>query len=380
MCWTTDRSAAALALIACTVAAFSNGACSAGGDTSALRATRELGEPGAQGHTVDLELEAVYGASEVAGPAILDKILDVAVGPDGAVYVLEMDGRVVAFDSDTVVRWQVAETGQGPGALDDAGGAALRSDVPELVVLNQSGTRLDRWNVDGAYVDACRLSDARLVATELLGSIDGDVVLGRPLNGRIGYRIAIVDPEHCDLVSSWSVDLGGGLRLPSDRINLGVAAAVTGGGISFGSLTDLEVRFYTPQGELFRHVRSSDSRLVGVGLDWENQSVTTFGAVSAPVPISAGRWLFAVRHPLGVTDPSETAREWRVRGRRTLEWAREVFVIDQEGTLAGHLSLSPEQAATFGWPRYGDGSGRVYTERLEPVPQVARYKVRLVPR
>ena len=105
---------------------------------------------------------------------------DVDVGPDGSIYVLDAgDFNVKVYDAAGEHVRTFSQRGQGPGELSRPTSAAIAGD---RYVVNDGGTRMIVWSLDGEYLGEHRLP-VRPNARPFIGLDDGGVMIGY-LEGR----------------------------------------------------------------------------------------------------------------------------------------------------------------------------------------------------
>jgi len=120
----------------------------------------------------------------------------VAVAPDGSIYVVDGYGRqwVHVFGPDLAYSHSFGGRGSGPGQFQTCHGVAVdtRGKEPMLLVCDRENRRIQRFKLDGTFVDVPAENLRRPCAM----SIEGDELAIAELEG----RVTILD-ENFDLVA-----------------------------------------------------------------------------------------------------------------------------------------------------------------------------------
>jgi len=326
----------------------------------------------------EFELEQVFGADESPEEALLGSAAGVTVDDAGRVYVV--DGRaseVVAFDTDGTVLWRVSGPGQGPADIE-----ALRDiewdGANNLVLLNQSGTRLDTWSTDGVYLSSFRLADVPINSGDELQVVDTTtlyVVSNGPSETR-GYRLVDGPAWRLDrsstLSTSWADDVPVLSRLVADMATVDDVVVI-------GSVFAHEFNLYSVDGAPLRRVMRPDTGFVA-SVSSGMQYYSNFGYLLAPVRLPGGNWLGPVGWTSNIADPEAAVRLERQGGARIKkEWHAEWALYDSEGRWLTSRSWEHPEIAGFGVPEFVGHDGSLYTTSSEPFPQVRRYRLTVRP-
>lgn len=328
--------------------------------------------PPAEAPYIRLELERVFGVDEEPAEAILANVWSLAVDGAGNVYALDRaDNRIVAFASDGSVTWSAGRAGEGPGELDETLGIAWDGGE-RLYVLNQSGTQLDWWGVDGAHEGSLSLSELGIPWSSTLGSpAPGTLAL---VQGRDELEVVLfaMDPGP-RRVGSFVADVGmlrrGGGSVQGDLF-------MGDGYVSAGNVTEYAFRVYGLDEGLRMVVVRPDTGFVPAVADEETGSLGSMGSLAPPVRLANGYWLTRAHWPTGIGDPVAFLRK-RIQTRAYVRHdTRAVLdLFDAEGRWLTNVTWDSPDAPEFGSLRSVGPDGKVYTLLFDPFPQVRRYRV-----
>ncbi len=134
--------------------------------------------PGVNGpDAFSLELDQVFGGggNEIDERSFIGYISSAGVHESGDVYVIDYQSNdIVAFNSDGTIKWRKGESGEGPGEINMPSTLIVLSDG--LMLVNQGGGRIDRYDLNGEYQSVfrssekfslkCMLPDGRFVGDE----------------------------------------------------------------------------------------------------------------------------------------------------------------------------------------------------------------------
>lgn len=329
--------------------------------------------PDAETPRLELELEQVFGADEQPADAILAEVRDVAVDPDGNVYVLDFDdSQIVAFESSGRVRWRGGRRGEGPGELLRPLGIAADGEG-RLWLLDKAGAELEWWSTDGSYLGAFLLTETaitragglRFVAPRTLALLSGtDVLLlesGEPWSEYGRFE-----------TSPGMLRMGAG----------GVAGetGASGGRVTTGAILDYEVQIYGEDGRLERTIARPGTGFLPAAANDESGAVAFMGRAHPPHRLPAGRWLVEASWPTNIGDPEA----WLARAmagerppERELRTVLDLF--DADGRWLTGRTWDHPDSPEHGRLHLVGPDGRLYSIRTDPYPQVRRYRIAIEP-
>jgi DNA-binding beta-propeller fold protein YncE len=177
--------------------------------------------------TLDGEVLLELGTADEAGTdeRTFNKPTDVAVAPDGTIYVSDGYGncRVVVFDPDGTYRGTWGRPGTAPGEFDTPHSVAVAPDG-SIWVSDRGNLRIQRFEPDGRYIDAW----THLGATQCFDFYEDELwlishrTIGELLGwDSLGGRLMRVDPVTGEVLGS--ITLAGHFfhRAPSGDIWVG---------------------------------------------------------------------------------------------------------------------------------------------------------------
>lgn len=325
----------------------------------------------------DFVLEQVFGADEFPEEALLGSALWGTVDDAGNVYVV--DGKaseLVAFAPDGTVRWRVSSPGQGPRDIQGLKDLAW-DGTDRLLLLNQSGTRLDTWRLDGTFVSSYQLqrhSINRAVALRVVDPTTIDLVtqsIGEVLAYRLTDGPDWTLAREVTLSPPWFDAIPPLQRAFSD-------IALRGDQVVLGSVTNHAFAVLDVDGSSTRRVmRPGTGFLPSVSRGLE--AYVNLGSVSAPVWLQGGYWLGTATWVTNVEDPEEAMRRLRADSGFEFEYHHEWELYDEEGRWLASRVWEHSNWSPYGAPRWVGPDGRLYTSSMDPFPQVRRYRVVIRP-
>ena len=309
-------------------------------------------------HALRFELEQVFGVASEPVAAVLGRIADLAVDDRNRVFVLDRQGnRVVAFGPQGDVLWRSGGRGGGPGELDVPSSIKWDGDS-SLFLMNGRGARLERWSVDGDFVESRALSQFGVRGATIAGVLSPTVIVVRsPSPGEAGARITVFEwaAEALSVRAEFTPVVLEPLSV--EQTTAVVPVRVTGAQIALGEIDSYDLRFFDPSGELVWTVSRSDHPLVGL--------------VDSRSPSS---WLWP---PLFL--PSGHFISYLTTQVAENRWQSFVDLFDAEGHFLYTREWDGPEWLDLGRPNLVDQDGRLYSVRQDPFPHVRRYRVVIDP-
>jgi hypothetical protein len=102
--------------------------------------------------SVEFKLEKTFGAETEPKEAMLLRAFYLNVDKNKNIYILDNSERLVSFSSDGTFRWQVNKIGKGPGDIENPRGMAIDGEK-FLYLANINGTRIDKYDLNGNYIN-----------------------------------------------------------------------------------------------------------------------------------------------------------------------------------------------------------------------------------
>ena len=140
---------------------------------------------------VEFKLIRTFGAEEKPKEAFLTNIIDVTTDNSGNLYVCQ-SSAIISFKPDGTFRWAINKEGRGPGDIYNPLGMAVDGDK-YLYLANINGTRIDRFNLEGKYINTLKVNNGRAAVFFIKGFIKPDLLIVSDfVPGKIAENINIL--------------------------------------------------------------------------------------------------------------------------------------------------------------------------------------------
>lgn len=333
---------------------------------------------------VTFVLEQIFGVDLTPVQAVLGSIDGIDVDHDGNVYILDgQSNELVAFSTAGIVLWRVGSRGQGPGEFQRPLGIAL-DDNGSIVVSNQSGTVLDRFDVmTGMFRNRRRVMEAGIARFFIDGFLAPDLILGHDrIPGAIGTRLLVLrQGAQLALAAAREIDVDPEVQVPAD-VSMTVAVRASDGKILVGHDGRYEIRILDHSLQLVQVIARPDvGHLVRTGFtvgDGGRGFFARMGWVGPPVVFPDGMWLVSASWPTGVSDPDAWIRKLVLEPGSPPERGppgRSLDFFEADGRYLGGFQWVGDSGPEIGLPVLVAADGKLYTERSDPFPQLRRYRV-----
>jgi len=329
---------------------------------------------------LQFELEQTFGVADAPEEAMLAGTSSVVVDADGVVYLLDRGNhRLVAFNPDGSVRWSQGREGEGPGEFQNAFGL-VPGPENDLLVVNQSGQRWERWSYDGellASYDAGRIEGAGFFLSPV-GFLNDQPIASSSAMNEEPQRFMRVNLDALAVVDTlFARPLG--FELP-EFFGYGVSTRLEGDRLWVADGTSYVLEEYTLDGRLVRQIeRTDESGLLPPGMYAGEQSarMSTFSRLSTPLRLG-DHLLVHSYWPTNLTDPdAHVRRQAREQDVPEVTYDAALDLFTAEGQLRGRIHYQDMQTAAIGRPMAVGPDGKLYTTTADPFPQVRRYAVRI---
>jgi hypothetical protein len=347
---------------------------------------------GEQAPPLRFELEQTYGVESEPAAAILGSVRLWTVDDDHNVYVLDPSvHRIIAFAADGSVRWTAGREGEGPGDLGGYLGIATDGHST-LFVLNQAGTRVDRWSLAGEYLGGNSLDSFGLARLDGLAFAPPNRLITRRRRAMRDMEFNEVASEYHVLVMEdpWRLDPEIIIRAEPPLATpvpplFGIDATFLADRILAGNFGGYALRSFDRDGKLVREVTRPFDGLLPPGFHIEQTqrsfgvAIYLFGQLNAPLPLPSGHWLAYVWWEPGVDDPEAEANR-RAESDERLDDSRQrhaIDLFDPEGRFLYSWTGGSGRVPEIGNPERIGAAGRLYTTVNDPYPQIRRYRVEI---
>ncbi len=291
----------------------------------------------------------VIGARAEEGPDLFAQIQNVALSPQGEVFVLDSaQPRIRVFDSQGRFLFQTGRDGEGPGETRLPIACAVDDDG-SFRILDMPLNRISSFAADGSLIGTRPIAGNRMLA---LSGADFDPVNGTFFLVQFDFRTSATvisslnssggELRECLKVEDWPLQPNGSPALFSP------IAAGPGGLLAVGDgQSAYEIRIYAPDGHLLRTLTREVARTVKTAAEIAlEEGAAARGAALArresggrstpPRPITDPNKRFFYGYALGF---DETGRLWVNTGRG--DETRTVFdLFDQEGVFLGEVTTA----------------------------------------
>ncbi len=329
--------------------------------------------------SIRLELDETFGARNDEEESILAHISAVQVDADGRVYVLDADPRsasqLMSFAPDGRLRWVLDKEGEGPGDLRHVLGFAWDGDST-LYLANQFGTRIDRFTLDGVYIDSkmtANLGYERFFIAGFLAS--GALVVWKTLFGEFGAKITVIDPGGDWAVTDTFSVIQTGNHEVSQAIGSAPVITTMGDAIVVGGVTEYRYTWYTRSGDLLRHITRDDVELpppliwssgLGVSIR-EFSQMYPLVEINENYVVGGGTWPSKLKNPQAFRRLTGDVPD--------LKMVNKLDVFDA-GSAALLYSLNAER---YGIVRLlaSDRQGNIFAELAGSEPILGRFRVEI---
>lgn len=334
----------------------------------------------ADGAPVAFELDGSFGVEDTPEEAILDFASSSAVDESGNVYLLDRDNRIVSFDPDGTLRWEMTAQGEGPGELNRPWGMVMGPD-DLLYVNNQSATRLDMYDLDGSHVGAISPETFGHQRFSLIGFPNDSTAVGTVFEpGRLGTRIVVVDAEgEWTVRNEMMIDQTGDIKMPE-----GMSGAPTvelyEDQLAVTNVTRYEITLMSLEGDTLRMIRRDVPDYLRPGFHRSGNSVSMrmFSNTSAPINLPTGHRLVQARWPTNVDDPDGYTAAGMSGTPPEVEYHRTLDLYDADWNLVYSIRGDEHEELSLGSPALVDRNGFLYTTRSTPWPRLDRNSIKSV--
>ncbi|MAL19098.1 MAG: hypothetical protein CL670_05660 [Balneola sp.] len=304
---------------------------------------------------------------------LVGSIGDLNTDSDGNIYFYDFRfSRIVSLDENGDVRWVTGQEGKGPGDFMRVRGMVLHNDL--LYISNQSGSRLDRFNLNGEYLGS---SDYPLEidGSSILGfSDDGKLILSQSAVGIVGTKIHVVEFDGSSFTptNSFDVDQSGGKEIPKN-VGMSVGIEYQDGQIISGSAgKDYELDFYNLDGKIAKTINRDFDKLSGIGS--ANGMTLSYSSIQYEFELKSGHFFVFARWAAGVTDADQEVKK---RANENYVYPTNKNTLDlftQDGKLLYSIE-GDGSSFKLGYPVHTDQNGLVYFMTTSPTLSLKKYRV-----
>ena len=327
---------------------------------------------------IRFEPDGVFGGPQ----ARISSIAGAVVDRDGNLLVFDgVRSELVALSGDGVVLWRRGEPGA--DAEQFSGVRGISYDGAELVyVVNQNGTRLDAWSIDGSHRRSVAVADLGLERVYMGGFLTTHriALLADAVHNMATNAYVVVDLQNEPTVEArFNIGAQPMVPIPPGAV-LQLSHSFHDDQILVGTWEQYVVRVFDSRGALRRRVTRPVDYLRRPGFAIANDQYlgVVLGGLAAPIVLASGHWLVLASWPTNVDDPNGYA-ETPAAERPEITWASSLDLFDAAGRFLYAVQTPGSQSPEIGRPWAVGPGGRLYTVTADPFPQVRRYRVVLEP-
>jgi hypothetical protein len=342
------------------------------GSETQIISNPEYGELQESDNPVQFELVREFTFKET-DDILVGSIGNVNTDNDGNIYFYDFRfSRIVSLDETGDVRWVTGQEGKGPGDFMQARGMVIHDDL--LYISNQSGSRLDRFNLNGEYQGS---SDYPLEidGSSILGfSDDGKLILSQSAVGIVGTKIHVVEFDGSSFtpINSFDVDQSGGKEIPKN-VGMSVGVEYQDGQIISGSAgKEYELDFYNLDGKIAKTINRDFDKLSGIGS--ANGMTLSYSSIQYEFELNSGHFFVFARWAAGVTDADQEVKK---RANENYVYPTNKNTLDlftQDGKLLYSIE-GDGSSFNLGYPVHTDQNGLVYFMKTSPSLSLKKYSV-----
>jgi len=326
---------------------------------------------------ISFELEQTIGAENEPPEELFSGISDVFSDKEGNIYIFDyQQERLTAFDSTGNVLWNREKQGQAPGEFNGVYGIVYDGDE-SIFVCNNSGFRIDQFDLNGNYITNYNLSSLDLGMLIMEAFVTPDLfVFEKVIQGSASTHIILVEIGDTLTVS-------GELRVP-DEVGIevppyaGISRDINAmdNEIVLGGIAEYTLQYYNSGGEILKRVTRDIVNLVDSELAKNN--FRSLGRLFAPIDLNDEYALCFSYWPVGksVTDDGDGSSTNPFAPDPNIEFRSMIDLINNDGEIL-YSYYYDQRSPDIGRIVYADSFGKLYTVVSEPYPQVRRYAVHI---
>lgn len=328
---------------------------------------------------VSFDLEQVFGAETEDEGVLLSNYFSIT-GPvsdtSGNIYMADRGtSKLFSFSNNGILNWKTGQKGEGPGDFMNPRGMA--TDGQFLFLGNNGGSRIDKFDLQGNFVESLTWDDSDLSTLTVTGFLpNGYLVTTSTLWGELGIKINVLDISaevsiisQFDIKADTDVELGEGL---SSGFNINVVDSL----IAAGNNTRYRLRFFDQHGNPVKIINRNFDRIVRPAYYQRGgaRGIRSFGGLKAPLQLENGYMLVKLSWPVNIKNPDDY---FSSNNPPEVISANSIDLFDQNGDLLYSIEETGSTIPDIGQPAFVDQNGKLYTTTDFPYPQVRRYSVKL---
>ena len=325
---------------------------------------------------VKFELELTIGKEEAPEEETFAAIKYVFTDNDQNIYIYDReDYSLFKFRGDGTFLWKKGRQGEGPGEFRYVNGCAT-DGTKHIYFLQNFGRRIDRFNLDGQYIESFLIDTPVQSGLQLVGFIGPDkLIFSQPIRGEAGADIIVFKLDtSIQRMHDFRIKDDIGIKLKPHYYSL-MQLNIIDNQIVAARRTEWEFQYYNIQGIIQKRVTRDFHYFIRDAYTGDNGfSMRIYSSLSAPWKVSDNLQICRAHWPLNVRDPDKFMEDERAGNAPEVLYKFSVDILNNKGELL-YSEYSVGSVNEIGMLRYADGNGYVYTTELEPFPCVKKYKV-----
>ena len=329
-------------------------------------------------------LEQTWGVEEGPEEFLLSRIWEIQVDDDGNIYILNNGaGELSSFNAQGGHRWTVGRIGEGPGEFHRVS-SMIYDGSEHIFIFNQSGSRIDRFTLEGEYVDSHATERFGHSSLRGVGMLNAETIVAKDSpSGIFGIEIVIISMKaDWNLVTSYIIDQSGDLDIPAG-LSSSLDVNVMDGFIVNSHLSKYLFEFRDSTGTVHSRVTRDIDKLVrpGTHVNGGLRVIALFGGMNTPIRLADTYYVATGFWPADHIDPDERAARLTDRSSppERVEYESTIDLYNAQFELLYSWTTPDNSHEDFrsieGWDR----EGKIYVAMNTDFPQIGRFRVEVTP-
>lgn len=311
---------------------------------------------------------------------IATRIYELTTDNEGNIYFIDGQlNKLISFDSEGNLRFAKGQKGRGPGDFEFVLSTIYHNG--QIYVSNISGSRIDRFNLDGTFVNSLNVTDEITFPSFTASISDKELVLSTVRWGALGLNLVYAElhPDSIQLNSTVEVNQASSDIEVLEGMNGSAEILILeDGSFISGHLSEYNLSYYTREGTLTKVVKRDLDTITPPGFfkSERGSMMGTFGGVRPKALLRSGHLLVQAQWPTNVDDPNEEMR-LRANGKKPdTKFKSSLDLYSAEGKLL-HTMEFDDMNPDMGRLLHIDDNDVAYFLRDEESPIIAKYQIKV---
>ena len=329
-------------------------------------------------------LEQTWGVEDGPDEHLLSRIREIQVDDDGNIYILNNGaGELSSFNAQGGHRWTVGRIGQGPGEFRRVS-SMIYDGSEHILIFNQSGSRIDRFTLEGEYVDSHATERLGHSSLRGVGMLNAETIVAKDSpSGIFGIEIVIISTKgDWSTVTSYIIDQSGDLEIPM-AVSVGPDVDVLGGLIVNSHVSEYIFEFRDTTGVVLSRVTRNVEKLIRPGFHYDGTTTITVSLATLETLLSVGGeyYLAVGSWPAYPFDPDKVAESIHNQSSSEVPSAFEstIDLFNGQFELLYALTTPDNTHQDFEKVIGSDSAGKIYAIMKTDFPQIGRFRVEVTP-